>query len=450
MFGENGENIAAAAANPAKFNLIIEIARYVKVLAKNFFYSDYKINRMAIYEGDIKYNDYAISEKFSVELSPLYFIADSIDKNNKRVHASLNSGVKPYGNAAVTLSINPKDSVDFDIRYHLQKLPVSMFNPYVITYTSYPLDRGTIELRGTWRVRNGFIQSDNHVVIIDPRRTKRVRNKDKSWLPLPLIMSLVRERGNVIDYEIPITGNLKDPKFHLKDVLVDLLENIFVKPATTSYRLEVKNIETEIEKSLSLTWEMRKSLLTRNQEKFIDHMADYLGENPEASIDVYPQQYALKEKEYIRFFEAKKKYFLLKNHKAARSFSENDSLQVDKMSVKDWLFVHYLNRLKGSALLFTIQEKCSNFVGTALIESKFRRLNKDREGAFIMVFKEKKLQNRVNIHGGESHIPYNGFSFYKIRYQGELPAGLVKAHRKMNDLNDHAPRKKYKKERRKL
>jgi hypothetical protein len=66
-------------------------------------------------------------------------------------------------------------------------------------------------------VRNGFIQSDNHVVIIDPRRTKRVRNKDKSWLPLPLIMSLVRERGNVIDYEIPITGNLKDPKFHLKD-----------------------------------------------------------------------------------------------------------------------------------------------------------------------------------------------------------------------------------------
>jgi hypothetical protein len=385
-----------------------------------------------------------------VELSPLYFIADSIDKNNKRVHASLNSGVKPYGNAAVTLSINPKDSVDFDIRYHLQKLPVSMFNPYVITYTSYPLDRGTIELRGTWRVRNGFIQSDNHVVIIDPRRTKRVRNKDKSWLPLPLIMSLVRERGNVIDYEIPITGNLKDPKFHLKDVLVDLLENIFVKPATTSYRLEVKNIETEIEKSLSLTWGMRKSSLTRNQEKFIDKMAGYLGENPEASIDVYPQQYALKEKEYILFFEAKKKYFLLKNHKPARSFSENDSLQVDKMSVKDWLFVHYLNRLKGSALLFTIQEKCSNFVGTALIESKFRRLNKDREGAFMMVFKEKKLQNRVNIHGGESHIPYNGFSFYKIRYQGELPAGLVKAHRKMNDLNDHAPRKKYKKERRKL
>ena len=62
------------------------------------------------------------------------------------------------------------------------------------------------------------------LVIIDPRVTKRLRNKDKQWIPLPLIMAFIRERGNVIDYEIPITGNLKNPKFHFHDVLVDLLK----------------------------------------------------------------------------------------------------------------------------------------------------------------------------------------------------------------------------------
>ena len=51
---------------------------------------------------------------------------------------------------------------------------------------------------------------------------------------------------------------------------MDLLENIFVKPATTPYRMEVKNIETEIEKSLTLKWEMRHSSLLPNQEKFIE------------------------------------------------------------------------------------------------------------------------------------------------------------------------------------
>ena len=156
MFGKNGANITAAYDDPARFNLVIEIARYLKVLVKNFLQSYYKINRMAIYKGDLKFNDYAISEKFSVGLNPLYIISDSIDKNKSRVRISVKSGIKPYGNTIVNLSINPKNSGDFDLQYHFQRVPAAMFNPYLISYTSYPLDRGTIELNGTWNVRDGI------------------------------------------------------------------------------------------------------------------------------------------------------------------------------------------------------------------------------------------------------------------------------------------------------
>jgi len=177
IFGKKGANVAAVTSNPAKFNLIIEIGRYVQVLAKNFFRSNYKVNRLAIYKGDLKFNDFSISEKFSASLNPLYVVADSIDKKRKRVEVSLKSGIKPYGNIAVTLSIDPQDSVDFDIKYHLQKIPASIFNPYVISYTSFPLDRGTIDVNGVWNVRKGFINSTNHLVIIDPRVTKKVKIK---------------------------------------------------------------------------------------------------------------------------------------------------------------------------------------------------------------------------------------------------------------------------------
>ena len=449
MFGKNGSNIEAAGADQARFNLVVEIARYVKVLAKNFFMSNYKIDRVAVYRGDVQFNDFAISEKFAVGLNPLTIVADSVDKSRNWVDVSFISGIRPYGNVAVRVRISPSDSTDFDLNYHLHRLPASLFNPYLLTYTSFPLDRGTLELNGSWRVREGRIQSTNHLLVIDPRRTKRVRNKDKKWLPLPLIMSLVRERGNVIDYDIPITGSLRDPKFHLHDVLMDLLENIFVKPATTAYRLEVKNTENELEKSLTLKWEMRKSSLQRNQEKFIGKMADYLADNREASIDVYPQQYALKEKEYILFFEAKKKYFLLINHENTRNFSEEDSEKVDKMSVKDPLFVHYLNSLYRAGTMNTIQEKCSNYVDQAWIEAKFKRLTREREEAFILQFKKKSAENRVKIHPGENNIPYNGFSFYKISYKGELPENVTRAHRKMNELNNEPPRKKYKSQRKK-
>jgi hypothetical protein len=57
------------------------------------------------------------------------------------------------------------------------------------------------------------------------------------------------------------------------------------------------------------------------------------------------------------------------------------------------------------------------------------------------------VDNRVKIYPGEESIPYNGFSFFKILYKGGDPDALMKAYRKMNELNDEAPREKFKKER---
>jgi hypothetical protein len=450
IFGAKGSNVAAVNANPAKFNLIIEIGYYIKALAMNFFHSDYKINRLAINNGELQFNDYSISEKFAIDLNSIFVLADSIDKNHKRVNVILKSGINPYGYLAVSLSINPKDSGDYDMQYNLQKLPLAMFNPYTITYTSFPLDRGTMEFNGIWHVRNGFIQSINHLVIIDPRVTKRKRNKDTKWIPMPLIMSFIREPGNVIDYEIPITGNLKNPKFHLRDVIMDLLSNIFVKTPTILYKINVKNIETEIEKSLTVKWQMRNSTLRPSQEIFIEKMADFLIKNPTAFIEVCPQQYVTKEKEYILFFEAKKKYFLLTNNKNAKYFTEADSEKVDKMSVKDSFFVLYLNKLTKGSMLNTIQEKCARLVSPAIINAKFEQLNRERANAFILSFKEKGVENQVKIYNMTNVIPYNGFSFYKILYKGEFPESIIKAYKQMNELNDESPRDKYKKDRKKI
>ena len=262
-------------------------------------------------------------------------------------------------------------------------------------------------------------------------------------------MAFIRERGNVIDYDIPITGNLKNPKFHLKDVIFDLIKNIFVKPATTSYRIEVKDIETEIEKSLTVKWQMRQNTLRSNQQKFIEAMADFLVKNPEAYITVYPQHYAIKEKEYILLFEAKKKYFLSVAKRNTQSFCKADSEKVVKMSIKDSLFVHYLNKQVNNPLLFTIQGKCAKLIDSTFINTKFKQLNQEREESFIIFFKKKEVEKRVKIYAATNCIPYNGFSFYKIEYKGTFPEPLLKAYQEMKELNDEAPREKFEKERKK-
>jgi hypothetical protein len=81
MFGEKGSNVSAVKSDPEQFNLLFNLANYIKDLSKNFLKSPYKINRLEITQGNLIYNDFSISEKFAAGINPLEVTADSIDKH---------------------------------------------------------------------------------------------------------------------------------------------------------------------------------------------------------------------------------------------------------------------------------------------------------------------------------------------------------------------------------
>ncbi len=447
MFGKGGADIKTVTAlSNVRFNLIIEIVHYVKVLSRNFFKSNYKVGRVAINDGEFQFNDYSLNEKFSLTAYPFNIRADSVSKKNKRVEMFLKTDFKPYGNMSVNLSINPNDTGEFDLIYHLNKLPLTIFNPYVITYTSYPLDRGTFELNGIWNVRKGNILAVNHLLMIDPHLATRLKKEDAKRIPVPLILAFIREQGNVIDYEIPITGDLRNPEFHMINVVFGLLGNIFVKPPSIPFMAHVNHAEIEPEKFLALKWMMRQTTLSEAQEDFLRKMKDFLKDSQDTSFLVTPVLYEEKEKEYILFYEAKKKYYLVSHKVDGNSFSKEDSVNVDRMSVKDSLFVHYINNQVRDTMMFNIQDKCYAFLGKTantdsgnysmegrkIVDIQFSRLVNVRETLFRSFFKEYGVGNRIKFQKEEYSVPYNGFSFYKIDYQGEIPASLKEAYNQMN------------------
>lgn len=442
MFGAGGSKIKEAHADSSKFNPIFTIATQVQKIAANFLQSYYQVGRVALYRGDIRFNDFSIREKFAVGLNPLYVTANDLDKNNARLKIDLKSTMKPYGSISANFRVDPKNNNTFEANYSLDKIPLSIANPYLITYTSFPLDRGSLDFKGYMNSSNGQLNSQNHLVIVDPRVGKRLKKKkDTKWIPVPLVMALVRERGNVIDYEIPLTGTLNNPKIHFKDIIFDLLKNIFVKPVTTPYAFKIKNIKNEIEKSLTLKWQTRQTTLVKTQNKFIDKIADFLKDTPNTTITVQPMMYTDKEKEYILFYEAKKKYYRMIH---GNSFTSDDSAAVEKMSNKDSSFFHFLNKRYGDDV-FTIQQKCLNFVGSNIVNTKYTQLINNREKIFRQYFINNGTSGRVKIAATQSTIPFNGFSFFKIKYNGEIPQALLKAYEEIDELDEKSPREKYKK-----
>lgn len=405
--------------------------------------TDYYIRNFTIKEARMEFNDFSIAEKFHIAIDPLNITSDSIDKQNRRVNVKFNGRLQPYGRFAATLSMNPENEENFDFAYEFRDVSAPMFNPYIATFTSYQLDRGTIEMHGEWHVNNSRINSLNHFLVIDPQDTKRVRGKDTKWIPLPLIMSFVRERGSVIDYQIPVKGDLNDPEFKIWDIISDLLRNILVKPPTTPYRLEVRNVENKIEKIMRVTWKMRQYRIEEGQDRFMKNISDFLKKNPEAHLVIQPVFHVAKEKENLLLFEAKKKYFFLSRNEKVGPLSKDDSMKVEKLSSKDSSFIRFLDRSLKNSELLSLQEKCSRFVEREVVENSYDNLVKFRREAFLQQFEKDGTAKRIDFLEIQNKIPYNWFSYYEINYKGDIPESLAEAFDKLYEINSEPPRRQF-------
>ena len=265
-----------------------------------------------------------------------------------------------------------------------------------------------------------------------------------------LVVAFIRESGNVIDYQVPIGGTLQHPKFNFHDVLMDLITNIIIKPPTVIHRLHIKDVETEVEGSLKLKWEMKSASPGFKERWFIRKMADFLAKNPDATINIQPNVFAAKEQEYILFFEAKKKYFLATHHYSSRNLSKKDSVLVERMSIRDSAFLACLNTHSRGAMAFSIQEKCQIYVTAAVVNARYERLNQQRKEAFMALIKKKEVLNQIRFSAPENVIPFNSFSFYRIIYKGDFPESFMNAYRLMNQINNVGERKQYRKDRKKV
>jgi hypothetical protein len=230
LFGRKGNRVAAVSGDTTRFNLIVEIGRYLQTIGRNFMKSPYRVDRLAISHGTVQFSDFTRDQKFSVSLDPFDVSTDSINRNRDRINFYFKSGIQPSGNGFAELSLSPSDSGFFDLKYGFQKIPAPLFNPYTVLYTSFPLDQGTVEVEGRWNVRKSIIRSRNHVTLKDAHTGKQVKNKDAHRLPIPLMVFLLRAHKQVIDYDIPVTGTLRKPKINTDNMVSKLFKLNFFKP----------------------------------------------------------------------------------------------------------------------------------------------------------------------------------------------------------------------------
>lgn len=295
------------------------------------------VKKVNVANLEFTYSDVTLPEPFEFKVHNVFGSIDGYD-SRRRNTARLNAHLQNKGNLKVIWDGRLSDMKNQKFSIGVSNLPLETFTPYTLEYTGYPLKGGTITLDDRTNIENNRINSQNHILIYHPEAGEKDASVNPEFrVPLKTCLYLLTDMNNKISVNLPVTGNLDDPKFSYRKFVVKAVFNVLLKalasPITAIANAANGGKGTDIADMLI---EVNQFDFTASQYEQLDAVAELLNTKPELKIKLvqdinYPKAY-----ETFCLFALKRDY-LLSNGAEKPSFK--DIHKVDTRSEKVKMFL---------------------------------------------------------------------------------------------------------------
>jgi hypothetical protein len=247
-----------------------------------------------------------------------------------------------------------------DLKYEISSLMVPDFNPYSVHYIAYPFPRGAFNYKGTLVISDYKLNSENNIVIEKIYLGEKVKNNSAALLPIKLAIAILRDRNGDIQLEVPVEGDLNDPKVKIGRIILDILKNIIIKAATAPYDLLANAFGGDENDYKELKYVYMQASPGDKQKKQLENIAAILTEKPELKVSFSPVVDSEKEKVEIAVFETKKLYYFefLRNRDIPEKLTAGDSLELARINPDNDFYTFFISRLDETLMQLSLEEKC--------------------------------------------------------------------------------------------
>jgi hypothetical protein len=150
----------------------------------------------------------------------------------------LHAKVDGAGPVAITGNINPFSGTQTNsIKISVADVDLTPASPYAGRFAGYEIAEGKLNLGLAYEIVGKKLDSKNVITLDQFTFGDKVESKDATHLPVRLAIALLKDREGKIILDVPIQGDLNDPKFRVGKVVVRVVENILVKVATSPFSL---------------------------------------------------------------------------------------------------------------------------------------------------------------------------------------------------------------------
>jgi uncharacterized protein involved in outer membrane biogenesis len=198
-----------------------------------------KIDNLTLQGGAVNFSDNHIKPNYSVNLLEIGGRVSGLSsEETTAADVDLRGKLENYAPLEITGRVNPlKQDLFVDLKADFKDMDLSSLTPYSGRYIGYTIEKGKLSLNLKYLIIKKKLDSQNNVFLDQFTLGDTVESPDATKLPVRLAIALLKDRQGRIDLDIPVSGEIDNPKFSIGRIIIKILLNLLVKAATSPFAL---------------------------------------------------------------------------------------------------------------------------------------------------------------------------------------------------------------------
>jgi uncharacterized protein involved in outer membrane biogenesis len=248
------------------------------------------IGEIKVNDATARFTDLALPLPFEANVSALNGALSALDSaSNEPARLSMSGQVNEYGQVQIDglfQPFRPASNTDLEIRFENVNLP--RMSPYTIKFAGRRIADGRTDLTLGFRLNDGQLEGDNHLVIRDLTLGEKVAHPDAMDLPLDLAVALLKDPSGTVDFNFPVSGSLDDPEFSYSGAVAKAFSNMVLGLATAPFRLLGSLVGLKASDVDNVGFEPGTATLSPPQKETLVKLAEALEQRPQLKLSLAP------------------------------------------------------------------------------------------------------------------------------------------------------------------
>ena len=198
------------------------------------FHYFYKIDHFNIDSGLIDFRDDTHGEPFNYHIDQISLKVDSVTSLSEWIDVYSSARLNNHGKLKIELGLNPSNPMELKVNYVLTNFVLTDLNIYSRYYVGFPVILGNMYYQGKTVITAKKISSENKLIIRNAKLGKK--SGGLMNIPLKLALYLLKDVHGDVTLDLPLTGDLNDPKTKIGKLIWQVVKNVVTKIVASPFR----------------------------------------------------------------------------------------------------------------------------------------------------------------------------------------------------------------------